>query len=228
MASWEIDNPAPISNIKVSRNNEKLAYVVQDEIIRIHDLNNQFTGTLPPLTKGAENLKGRLIRFSADGQKLYYCRENTLYTWDISLQKVIHQYQNHLGGIQDFIFTENENTIIVVDGNRSIHIWDAKMEEEICEPWKHTSDIYAISLTPDERSLVSTDKEENITFWNFRMGQPLHSISSEHAYHFTFLNSGELLVLHDLLAGSDLDYVSILNFGKEWEKSYRGQQVVNK
>jgi eukaryotic-like serine/threonine-protein kinase len=215
IAKWSVAIGKPIRCIAISQDGKFLAYSINKETIRIHNIENGLDQILPVSSVDHPELYGQKVKFSPTHNQLAYYFENTVYIWDCESHKLLYKFPDHIGGIEEIIFTDDGSKLIVSDNNRSIHFWDMKDGTQLRPPWKHTSSVLAIALTPDERTLITSGRAEQITFWNYKHGQPVHSIKYRISQQMSLLNSGRLLT-HGLVK----HFLETLYLGDHWDERW--------
>ncbi|MFO7945079.1 MAG: hypothetical protein R6U51_12345 [Anaerolineales bacterium] len=80
------------------------------------------------------------------------------------IQKVVHEFENHVGMVTSLAWSPGGNTLAWggLDGN--VWLWD--LEEEFDTLEKHTSSVYALDFSPNGDRLCSGDLDNMMYIWD--------------------------------------------------------------
>ncbi|KKP07331.1 hypothetical protein THAR02_00528 [Trichoderma harzianum] len=127
---------APITDIKLSKNESRIVSASRDKTIRIWDVSS---GACIMTYSGHDQPVAFVSYLSDDKYILSTEFEGVSKIWDTSLEALTTPYESHDGAIIEVIYSPNRRNIITTSGDRTLRLWDASTEQCVATGEQHQS-----------------------------------------------------------------------------------------
>ncbi|QYT02124.1 hypothetical protein H0G86_009131 [Trichoderma simmonsii] len=127
---------APITDIKLSRNESRIVSASRDKTIRIWDVSSGAC----IMTYSGHDQPVAFVSYLSDEKYILSTEFNGISKiWDTSLEALTTPYESHDGAILEVIYSPNKRNIITTSGDRTLRLWDASTEQCVAIGEHHQS-----------------------------------------------------------------------------------------
>lgn len=127
---------APITDIKLSKNESRIVSASRDNTIRVWDVSSGACVT----TYSGHDLPVGFVSYSLDEKYIISAGfEGITKIWDTSIEALTTPCESHYAAVIEVIFSPNKRNIITASGDRTIKLWDASTEQCMATGEHHQS-----------------------------------------------------------------------------------------
>lgn len=127
---------APITGIKLSRNESRIVSASRDNAIRVWDVSSGACIT----TYSGHDLPVGFVSYSLDEKYIISAGfEGITKIWDTSIEALTMPCESHDAAVVEVIFSPNKRNIITTSGDRTIKLWDAATGQCVATGEHHQS-----------------------------------------------------------------------------------------
>lgn len=194
------ENDKNIIDICFSPDGKTLAYMDEDEKIRILDVTRREESRKLTGHESAVNS----ICFSPDGKILASSSsDSTIKLWNIETDKEIHTLYGHQSKsiVMSISFSPDGKTLASGGTDKTIKIWNVKTGKEIQTLSGHKGPVYSVSFSPDGNTLASSSSDKTIRIWDMTIGKELRTING----HIDTVNSVSFSPTGEIVASGSVD-----------------------
>eukprot|EP01083_Nonionella_stella_P123150 370942_1 len=117
------------------------------------------------------------IQYIDDHQLLSGSGDSTILLWDVTKNKPIQSFEEHIGDISSIDVNVSNSLFISASIDSNVHLYDYRMAKGrslIFQFRGHTSDVNSVKWFPDQTAFVSGSDDGSIRLWDIKCLQQLN------------------------------------------------------